>query len=151
MFETSKNPQEQLRHLYSLAEFGSPELMERTCELTLSDRVRSQNAPFLLARCMRNRDLGEHAWQFVRRNWVTINERFPSTSIIRMLEGIRMLMRPEQSADVRAFFSERGVPQAAKTLEQLVERQQINTSLRSTRVRPAGDLTPLRCRPTGPR
>ncbi len=131
VFETSKNPQEQLRHLYSLAEFGSSELMARTCELTLSDRVRSQNAPFLLARCMRNRELGDHAWQFVRRNWVTINERFPSTSIIRMLEGIRMLMRPEQSADVRAFFSERGVPQAAKTLEQLVERQQINTSLRT--------------------
>ncbi len=105
--------------------------MARTCELTLSDRVRSQNAPFLLARCMRNRDLGEHAWQFVRRNWETVNERFPSTSIIRMLEGIRMLMRPEQSADVRAFFSERGVPQAAKTLEQLVERQQINTALRT--------------------
>jgi puromycin-sensitive aminopeptidase len=131
VFETSTNPQEQLRHLYSLAEFRSADLMQRTCDLTISDRVRSQNAPFLLARCMRNRDLGDQAWQFVRRNWETINERFPSTSIIRMLEGIRMLMRPEQTADVRTFFSERGVPQAAKTLEQLMERQQINASLRS--------------------
>jgi hypothetical protein len=32
---------------------------------------------------------------------------------------------------VRAFFFVRGVAQAAKTLEQLVERQQIHASLRS--------------------
>ncbi len=130
VFETSTNPQDQLRHLYALADFDSEELMARTCELTLTDRVRSQNAPFLLSRCMRNRDHGEQAWHFVARNWTALNERFPSTSIIRMVEGIRMLMRPEQASEVSAFFSERGVPQAAKTLQQLIERQQINTTFR---------------------
>jgi puromycin-sensitive aminopeptidase len=104
--------------------------MARTCDLTLTDRVRSQNAPFLLSRCMRNRDHGEQAWRFVARNWTALNERFPSTSIIRMVEGIRMLMRPQQASEVSAFFSERGVPQAAKTLQQLIERQQINTTFR---------------------
>ena len=39
-------------------------------------------------------------------------------------------MRPEQASEVRAFFSERGVPQAAKTLEQVLERQQINAAFR---------------------
>ena len=68
--------------------------MARTCELTLTDRVRSQNAPFLLARCMRNRNHGEQAWRFVARNWTTVNERFPSTSIVRMVEGVRMLDAP---------------------------------------------------------
>ncbi|HTN80603.1 MAG TPA: M1 family metallopeptidase [Acidimicrobiales bacterium] len=131
VFETSTNPQEQLRHLWALADFVSADLMTRTCELTLTDRVRSQNAPFLLARCIRNRDQGEQAWRFVARNWTTLNERFPSTSIIRMVDGVRMLMRPEQASEVRAFFSERGVPQAAKTLEQVLERQQINSTFRS--------------------
>ena len=108
----------------------------RTCDLTLTDRVRSQNAPFLLSRCMRNRDHGEQAWHFVARNWTALNERFPSTSIIRMLEGIRMLMRPQQASEVSAFFSERGVPQAAKTLQQLIERQQINTTFRDRESEP---------------
>jgi puromycin-sensitive aminopeptidase len=131
VFERSTNPQEQLRHLFALSEFDSTELMDRTCDLTLTDRVRSQNAPFLLARCMRNRDHGEQAWHFVARHWTELNERFPSTSIIRMVDGVRLLMRPEQASEVRAFFSERGVPQAAKTLEQVLERQQINAALRT--------------------
>ncbi len=136
VFETSTNPQEQLRHLYALSDFDSETLMARTCELTLTERVRSQNAPFLLARCMRNRNHGEQAWRFVARNWTTVNERFPSTSIVRMVEGIRMLMRPEQAGEVQAFFSEHAIPQAAKTLQQLVERQQINSAFRSREAEP---------------
>ena len=97
---------------------------------------------------MRNRELGDERLAVRAPSWVTINERFPSTSIIRMLEGIRMLMRPEQSADVRAFFSDRGVPQAAKTLEQLVERQQINAALRTRSRDPLATLTPLSVWPT---
>ena len=131
VFGKTTNPQERLRHLWALADFDSAELMDRTCELTLTDTIRSQNAPFLLARCMRNRDHGEQAWRFVARNWTTLNERFPSTSIIRMVDGVRLLMRPEQASEVRAFFSERGVPQAAKTLEQVLERQQINAAFRT--------------------
>jgi puromycin-sensitive aminopeptidase len=131
VFGKTTNPQEQLRHLWALADFDSAELMDRTCELTLTDTIRSQNSPFLLARCMRNRDHGEQAWRFVARNWTTLNERFPSTSIIRMVDGVRLLMRPEQASEVRAFFSERGLPQAAKTLEQVLERQQINAAFRT--------------------
>ena len=124
-------PQEQLRHLYALAEFDSSDLMQRTCALALSDKVRTQNAPFLLRAAIGNRTHGAEAWEFVRRHWDECNERFPRNTIVRMVETVKLLDRPEQVADVQAFFSEHPIEQATKTLEQHLERQRVNAALRA--------------------
>jgi puromycin-sensitive aminopeptidase len=123
-------PQVQLRHLYLLAEFGEPELMQRTCELAMSDEVKSQNAPFLLRACIGNRRHGTQAWDFVRRRWAEINDRFPRNTIVRMIETVRLLDEPAQVADVQAFFAEHPIEQAIKTMEQVLERQRVNASVR---------------------
>ncbi len=123
-------PQVQLRHLYLLAEFDDAELMRRTCELALSDAVKSQNAPFLLRGCIGNRRFGAQAWEFVRRHWDDVNARFPRNTIVRTIETVRDLDRPDQVADVQAFFAEHPIEQAVKTLEQVLERQRVNAELR---------------------
>jgi puromycin-sensitive aminopeptidase len=123
-------PQVQLRHLYLLAEFDDPELVVRTCELAVSDDVKTQNAPFLLRACIGNRRHGRVAWQFVRRNWELVNDRFPRNTIVRMIETVRLLDEPTDVVDVQAFFAEHPIEQAQKTLEQLLERQRINASVR---------------------
>jgi puromycin-sensitive aminopeptidase len=129
-FRTAATPQDQLRHLYVLAEFDSPELMDRTCEFALSEEVKTQNAPFLLRTCIANRRHGARAWTFVRKNWADVNERFPSNTIIRMVDAVKTLNRPADVADIQAFFSEHPIEQAAKTLEQILERQRVNAAMR---------------------
>jgi puromycin-sensitive aminopeptidase len=123
-------PQVQLRHLYTLAEFDDAELMTRTCELAMSDQVKSQNAPFLLRACIGNRKHGRQAWNFVRRNWVAAGQRFPRNTIVRMIETVRLLDEAADVADVHAFFAEHPVEQASKTLEQILERQVVNSAVR---------------------
>jgi hypothetical protein len=39
-------------------------------------------------------------------------------------------------ADVQGFFAEHPIPQAAKTLEQLLERQRVNADLRAREAEP---------------
>ncbi len=129
-FRSASTPQDQLRHLYALAEFDSAELIDRTCEFALSGEVKTQNAPFLLRMCIANRRHGPRAWTFVRKNWADINARFPSNTIIRMVDTVKTLNRPTDVADIQAFFSEHPIEQAAKTLEQILERQRINATLR---------------------
>jgi puromycin-sensitive aminopeptidase len=129
-FRSATTPQDQLRHLYVLAEFDSPELMDRTCEFAVSGEVKTQNAPFLLRSCIANRRHGGRAWTFVRKNWADLNERFPSNTIIRMVDTVKTLNRPTDVVDVQAFFSEHPIAQAAKTLEQVLERQRVNAALR---------------------
>jgi puromycin-sensitive aminopeptidase len=129
-FRTAPTPQEQLRFLYALGEFPEAELIELACEFAFSGEVKTQNAPFLLNRCIANREHGRLAWNVVRQRWAEANERFPGNTIVRMVEPVKLLNKPEEVADVQGFFSEHPIPQAAKTLDQILERQRVNAALR---------------------
>jgi len=129
-FTNAATPQEELRYLYALAEFSQPELIDRLLAMCISDEVRTQNAPYLLARAMGNREQGARVWAFVHKNWDIVNERFPSNSIVRMLSGIRTLSQPDVAQDIYAFFEEHEVPQGDKQLAQHLERLEVNVALR---------------------
>lgn len=124
------NPQVQLRFLWALAEFPEASQMERTLAFAFGPDVKTQDAPYLLRGCIGNRDHGALAWRHVREHWADANARFPNNAIARMVETVKMLTRPEEAADVQAFFAEHPIPQAAKTLEQTLERQRVNVALR---------------------
>ncbi len=53
-----------------------------------------------------------------------------------MVGSVTMLTTPEIVADVQSFFAEHPIPQAAKTLEQLLERQRVNAELRTREAEP---------------
>jgi puromycin-sensitive aminopeptidase len=84
-----------------------------------------------LERCIANRHHGAMAWETVRRQWPQLLARFANNLIVRMVGSITTLTTPELVADVQAFFAEHPIPQSAKTLEQLLERQQVNANLRA--------------------
>ena len=130
-FRTAETPQLKLRFMFALAEFPQAEQIRRVIDLALSGEVKTQDAPFLLNRCIANRRNGTMAWEIVRRQWQELLERFPDNTIVRMVSSITTLTTPELVADVQGFFSEHPIPQAAKTLEQLIERQKVNAGLRA--------------------
>jgi puromycin-sensitive aminopeptidase len=123
-------PQEQYRYLFAMPLFRDAALMDRTLEATFSGDVRSQDAPFVFAYSLINRDLGERAWATLRERWAEIEERFPAQLTIRTVEGVRYLTRPQHVAEAEAFFAEHPIPQSAKMLEQMLERQRIAAALR---------------------
>ena len=129
-YRSAATPQEQLRNLYALAEFDDAKLIERACEFAFGSEVRSQNAPFILARCIANRAHGALAWTIVRKNWDVANARFPNSSIIRMIDPVRMLSTPSLVADVQGFFAEHPIAQSMNTMAQVLERQRVNGAVR---------------------
>jgi aminopeptidase N len=124
-------PQDELRDLTALADFDHPELIERVGALCLDGTVRTQNGPYLLRRAMANRTQGQRAWSFVSTHWDAINERFPSNSIARMVEGVRHLDHPEVASRVFAFFETNEVPQGDRIVAQHLERLEVNLALRA--------------------
>ena len=134
-FLTAATPQEQLRHLYALAEFDDEALILATCEFAMSPEVRTQNAPFLLRSAIANRRQGPAAWAFVRDHWQQALDRFPSNTIVRMVDSVKFLSTPQLVDDAAAFFADHPIEQATKTLEQILERQRVNTDFR---IREAG-------------
>jgi puromycin-sensitive aminopeptidase len=135
-FRTAETPQLRLRYMFALAEFPAEEQIRRTIDLAVSGDVKTQDAPFLLNRCIANRQHGEMAWGSVRRQWPDLLERFPNNTIVRMVSSITTLTTPHLVADVQGFFAEHPIPQAAKTLEQLLERQSVNADLRARQAEP---------------
>jgi puromycin-sensitive aminopeptidase len=135
-FLTGATPQEQLRQLYALTEFDDEALLLQTCEFAMSSSVKTQNAPFVLRMAIANRRHGPAAWAFVRDHWDEANERFPANTIGRMVDTVRLLNRPELVEDTATFFASHPIEQASKTLDQVLERQRINTALRSRNAEP---------------
>jgi puromycin-sensitive aminopeptidase len=130
-FKTASTPQEELRFLSALADFDDPELMRKILAMSVTDEIRTQNAPYLLRRALSNRDQGALAWFFVQSEWETINDRFPSNSIARMLEGVRTLSTPDIAPEVFTFFETHEVPQGDKMVAQHLERLEVNLALRA--------------------
>src|SRR6185503_12375231 len=74
--DPAASPQEQLRYLYALGDFPDESLVLRASALALSGDVRTQNAPFLLQRSLRNMEHGPRTWRFIRENWEDVRRRF---------------------------------------------------------------------------
>ena len=129
-------PQEEVRELYALARTRRADCYDDLLERTLGD-IRTQNAPYLLRGMLANRELGGRGWAWVRQHWAEVNERFPTNSIVRMLEGVRGITDEALAADVQGFFAEHEVPQGALQLAQHLERQKTGVALRQ---RDADDL-----------
>ena len=130
-FSTASTPQERLRHLYALTEFDDEALLLETCEFVMTAAVKTQNAPFVLRSAIANRRHGGAAWAFVRDHWDEAIDRFPGNTIVRMADGVKLLNTPDLVADAATFFAAHPIEQAAKTLEQILERQRVNATLRS--------------------
>ena len=129
-FRAADTPQEQLRFLYALAEFDRDDLVRRTVDFAFSDEVKTQNAPFLIGRAIANRVNGHVAWELLRQRWDEANTRFPGNTIVRMVDPVKLLDRAEYVANVQGFFAEHDIPQGAKTLAQILERQRVNAAVR---------------------
>ncbi|MGA1672408.1 MAG: M1 family metallopeptidase [Ilumatobacteraceae bacterium] len=129
-FRNGPTPQDQLRCLYALAEFDDADLILETCELAMSPAVKTQNAPFLLRACIANRRHGQAAWRLVTSRWTEANDRFPTNTIVRMVESVKTLTAPGLVDEAASFFAEHPIPQGAATLSQILERQRVNASAR---------------------
>ncbi|TMM17596.1 MAG: M1 family metallopeptidase [Actinobacteria bacterium] len=148
-FRNPRTPQEELRYLYALARFEEPGLVARTLELSRSE-VRTQNAPFLIQVLLSNRSGGPQAWAFVKERWEELLARLPDNTIPRMVDGVSALWRPaELAADVRAFFAGHPLRSGQRTLQQTLERLDVNEAF-GAREGPGLGALLARAREAGP-
>lgn len=121
----AKTPQEEQRYLFALSEFSDLSLLTETLSLTITDEVRTQDAPYLLRNLMMNRYCRQEAWQFLKDNWKIILERYPANSIARMMEGITGLVSAELETDVNQFLQENPPKHGGKLIDQHLEKLRI--------------------------
>jgi puromycin-sensitive aminopeptidase len=128
-FRAAATPQEKQRSLFALALVRAPELFDRLLAMSLGDEVRSQDGPYLLRNALLNARNNAAAWRFVRQSWSEVLDRFPDSSIARLLEGVRSFTAADLAADVESFLAEHAVPQGEITVAQHLERMRVSVAL----------------------
>ncbi len=129
-FRSATTPQEEQRYLYALAGFRDPELLSSTLERTINGEVRTQDAPFVTRSLLMSVAGRERAWEFVKRQWDTMDRLFPKHGLRRLCEGVVGLATPELEREVHAFFRERRISFGGRTLEQYLEQLRVAVALR---------------------
>jgi puromycin-sensitive aminopeptidase len=127
-FKNARTPQEEQRYLFSLANFRDLELLQQTMEMTLNGEVRTQNAPFLMNSLLANPVARYQAWDFVRKNWDVMVQRYPDSALPRMCEAISGLL--DRQEEVNAFFEQHKPRLGQKIIEQHLERLAVAVSFR---------------------
>ena len=131
-FQAVSSLQEESRFLSVLADFDDPDLTRRLLAMSLTDDVRTQNAPYLPA--------PERSRTVSRASWPGSSCRTsgtPSTNASRATAScacskvcVRCRRPTSRPPEVFVFFETHEVPQGDKTLAQHLERLEVNVALR---------------------
>ena len=130
-FRHPESPIDEQRFLDALSSFEIPALVSRTLALCL-DGIRSQDAPFTVAKLLREPLSQAAAFDFVVANYTEMQEKYPASATPRMIEAMSGLYSPEmveQSERVRGFLATVKLPETGKRLEQIRERYEANLAL----------------------
>jgi puromycin-sensitive aminopeptidase len=129
-YRGATTPQDEERYLFATARFPGEAEIDRILEASMTDEVRTQDGPYLLARSTTNRRHGPKVWRFIADRWEEMGERFASSNIIGLVSGIRYLTDPAVVSEVEAFFREHDIPQNHLMLVQGLERMRVAADLR---------------------
>jgi puromycin-sensitive aminopeptidase len=134
LFQAAKdvNPQDETRFLHSLGKFNKPGLYKRATELALSEHVRSQDAPILLALILTSNrnDKSTHVWSFVQKNWNAIVAAYSASGVVRIAGATSSLDNRAQEQEVNAFFASHPVESGTMAVSQTLEQLRVNVALR---------------------
>jgi len=117
----SADPEEEQRFLLALAAFEPPALIQRTLELALTNEVRAQDRPFLLAGLLGRRASRLPAWAFVRDRWNELVALMDPMLVQNLIRALAQLTAEPTASEVRAFLQPRATDETRETIAQVTE------------------------------
>jgi len=130
LYRATTLQEEKVRLLQALGRFRDRGFCQRTLEFALSAEVRSQNIPHAIMGVAANASVPGLAWEYVKANWTEIHGHLEGSLFLlgRIIEAATAgFATAEREADVRQFFGQHPVPEAARTISQSLERIRLNT------------------------
>jgi puromycin-sensitive aminopeptidase len=123
MTAASSNPDEFYRFFNTLAAFRDPALVARTQQFALSPQVRTQDAPLLLQQLLGSPATQDGTWALLKDNWTAVTTKLGAfQGIPAIIGGLGAYCSTERATEIKAFFDAHPVPEAARALQQSLER-----------------------------
>ncbi|MFN8552235.1 MAG: M1 family metallopeptidase [Candidatus Obscuribacterales bacterium] len=122
LWQTAQTPEIEKRALFSLALFKQPELANQTLAMSITDKVRTQDAPRLLGRLLGQVDTSAKAFAFIQSNWAKLNKRFPPNSMPQIVSAAAAsFTTAEQESKARVFVSTHPMAAGKRTIRKTLE------------------------------
>jgi len=128
-YQKTPAPTEKVRYLRSVAGVQVEELAVATMDKIVEGDIRTQDGFWVFARLLGG-DSGPSVWRSARTRWDQVLEAMPGMTRRRVVEGLPALSQPEVATDVKGFFAEHPIPEAARFLTQNLELLDANVLLR---------------------
>ncbi|MFA5910794.1 MAG: M1 family metallopeptidase [Vicinamibacterales bacterium] len=117
------SPEQYYRYFNALAAFRDPALVSRTQQFALSSQARSQDAPLLFAQLLGSPATQDATWTLIKAEWPALTAKLGTFQGIPNIVGaLSAFCSAERAADIKAFFEAHPVPEAARVLQQSLER-----------------------------
>jgi aminopeptidase N/puromycin-sensitive aminopeptidase len=120
--KTSKSPEEYYLHLFTLADFSDPKLLQRTLDYAITPDVRSQDALGLISNVM-DQPAGEKlAWDFVLSHWDAVQKAGGPFASAEVVGATSSFCDAHMRDQVEQFFAAHRIEAAERTYRQSIER-----------------------------
>ncbi len=123
MYKEKDNQQEKDRIGRALGKFNSKQLLSKTLDFSISKHVRFQNSLQIIAAVWSN-PVGRYlAWEFVKKNWRLLKERYAGGHYFTKVFGpAGQFTKKEDAKDIEGFVKKNPVPEAKRTIAQALEQ-----------------------------
>lgn len=126
LWKSSQSAEAKVRNLLALAIFRNPSLQGRTLKLSITDEVKTQDAPHLVKNLLSSTAGRERGWQFVKKNWQAMEERFPVHLFPRVIKGTTSLVTEKDVDDLSAFLAKHPIRSGSRVAAKVIEQVRLN-------------------------
>ena len=141
--ENAKDPQTKIKYLRAATQIPDKAAAERMFNMVLDGIIRSQDAFWVMALLLGNRETGAHVWDLMTENWDATVASMPVLNGRRMLDLVQYRSEPDVAASIMQWFETHEIPSGEKHVAQKMEQLQVRVALRERESHRLGDaLTP---------
>ncbi|MBL8030016.1 MAG: M1 family metallopeptidase [Candidatus Doudnabacteria bacterium] len=127
-YKTESLNEEKNRIGRALANFKQPEIVRDVLDLCLSEHVRLQDAPLILASVMVNPHGREEGFKFLKKNWGELSRRYPSSGhmLARVIKPLGLFSSQKHLGLLKKFFKNKKSAGLGRAIEQVLEKCELN-------------------------
>jgi hypothetical protein len=108
-------------------------------QMILDGGIRSQDANWVLARLIGNRETGVRSWEMITENWEDVLAAMPVLNSRRMLDLVQYRSEPDVAASIMQWLETHPIPSGGKHVAQKMEQLQVRVALREREAYRLGD------------
>ncbi len=123
MYKEEESQQEKDRIGRALGKFQNKQLLSKALDFSISKDVRYQNTLQIIASVWANPKGRYLAWEFVKKNWKLLKERYAGGHYFTKVFGpAGSFTKKEDAKDIENFVKKNPVPEAKRTIAQAIEQ-----------------------------